>query len=143
MLGPRSFGNALSAIQTATSPVILISGVGLLLLTMTNRLGRAIDRARSLSSGGADVNPANEAQIAVLMKRARLLRKAILCAVGAALSAGILVIVIFLMMMWEKDLSTVLGVVFIFSMTSLISSLIYFMRDVNLSLAALRQKLRG
>jgi hypothetical protein len=26
--------------------VILISGVGLLLLTMTNRLGRAIDRAR-------------------------------------------------------------------------------------------------
>ena len=33
-------------LQIAIGPVILISGVGLLLLTMTNRLGRAIDRAR-------------------------------------------------------------------------------------------------
>jgi hypothetical protein len=36
-------------LQTAIGPVILISGVGLLLLTMTNRLGRAIDRARILA----------------------------------------------------------------------------------------------
>jgi hypothetical protein len=33
-------------LRDAIGPVILISGVGLLLLTMTNRLGRAIDRAR-------------------------------------------------------------------------------------------------
>ena len=36
-------------LQTAVSPVVLISGVGLLLLTMTNRLGRIVDRARSLA----------------------------------------------------------------------------------------------
>ena len=35
-------------LQIAIGPVILISGVGLLLLSMTNRLGRAIDRARIL-----------------------------------------------------------------------------------------------
>src|SRR4051812_29821403 len=35
-------------IQVAIGPVILISGVGLLLLSMTNRLGRVIDRARQL-----------------------------------------------------------------------------------------------
>ena len=35
-------------LQIAVGPVILISGVGLLLLSMTNRLGRAIDRARIL-----------------------------------------------------------------------------------------------
>jgi hypothetical protein len=33
-------------LRDAIGSVILISGVGLLLLTMTNRLGRAIDRAR-------------------------------------------------------------------------------------------------
>jgi len=33
-------------LRDAVGPVILISGVGLLLLTFTNRLGRAIDRAR-------------------------------------------------------------------------------------------------
>jgi len=37
-------------LQTAIGPVILISGIGLLLLTMTNRLGRVIDRARGLSA---------------------------------------------------------------------------------------------
>ena len=37
-------------LRDAIGPVILISGVGLLLLTMTNRLGRAIDRARLLKN---------------------------------------------------------------------------------------------
>ena len=35
-------------LQTAIGPALLISGVGLLLLTMTNRLGRVVDRARLL-----------------------------------------------------------------------------------------------
>ncbi|MGA2854675.1 MAG: DUF2721 domain-containing protein, partial [Verrucomicrobiota bacterium] len=37
-------------LRDAIGPVILISGVGLLLLTMTNRLGRAIDWARQLKA---------------------------------------------------------------------------------------------
>ena len=36
-------------LQMAISPVIMISAYGMLLLSMTNRLGRAIDRARLLS----------------------------------------------------------------------------------------------
>ena len=35
-------------LQTAVGPVILISGVGLLLLSLTNRFGRAVDRTRQL-----------------------------------------------------------------------------------------------
>jgi hypothetical protein len=35
-------------LQVAVGPVILVSGVGLLLLTMTNRLARVIDRSRLL-----------------------------------------------------------------------------------------------
>jgi hypothetical protein len=37
-------------LRDAIGPVILISGVGLLLLTMSKRLGRAIDRARQKDS---------------------------------------------------------------------------------------------
>ena len=33
-------------LQVAIGPVILVSGVGLLLLSMTNRLGRIVDRRR-------------------------------------------------------------------------------------------------
>jgi hypothetical protein len=36
-------------LQVAVGPVILISGVGMLLLTLTNRFGRVIDRSRALA----------------------------------------------------------------------------------------------
>lgn len=35
-------------LQIAIGPVILISGVGLLLLSLTNRFGRAVDRSRQI-----------------------------------------------------------------------------------------------
>ena len=38
-----------TVLQTAVGPVVVISGVGLLLLTMTNRLGRIVDRSRALA----------------------------------------------------------------------------------------------
>ena len=42
-------------LQTAIGPMILISGLGLILLTMTNRLGRTIDRVRILTAEPATV----------------------------------------------------------------------------------------
>ncbi|MBL8152442.1 MAG: DUF2721 domain-containing protein, partial [Blastocatellia bacterium] len=36
-------------LQTAISPVVMISGVGLLVMSLTNRLARTTDRARALS----------------------------------------------------------------------------------------------
>ena len=37
------------ALQLSIGPVIVISGAGLVLLSMTNRYARVIDRARSLA----------------------------------------------------------------------------------------------
>jgi hypothetical protein len=42
-------GEFLSVIQLAITPVILLSGVGALMLTLTNRLGRVVDRTRALA----------------------------------------------------------------------------------------------
>ena len=44
------FAELVPVLQVAVGPVILISGVGLLLLTMTNRFGRIIDRSRILAA---------------------------------------------------------------------------------------------
>lgn len=41
--------------QVAIGPVILISGIGLLLLTVTNRFGRILDRSRILVLASAGV----------------------------------------------------------------------------------------
>jgi hypothetical protein len=71
----------LGVLQTAIGPVILISGAGLLLLTMTNRLGRVVDRSRSLARRLQDPsdgdNMATRAQLKILVQRTRLLRRAI------------------------------------------------------------------
>lgn len=39
----------LPSIQLAITPVILISGMGALMLTLTNRMGRIVDRTRALA----------------------------------------------------------------------------------------------
>lgn len=139
---PFPADSIVSALQTAVSPVILISGVGLLLLTMTNRLGRTIDRARALSSSDGSSRPEIRTQLDVLMFRAILLKRAILWSVVSALSAALLVIFLFIMMLFHKDVALFVCGLFVICMGALIGSLIYFMRDVNLSLEALRTKLK-
>ncbi|MGA2605707.1 MAG: DUF2721 domain-containing protein, partial [Verrucomicrobiia bacterium] len=51
-----SVAELIPVLQTAVGPTILISGVGLLLLTMTNRLARTIDRARATARELADAS---------------------------------------------------------------------------------------
>ena len=57
-------------LQVAIGPVILVSGVGLLLLTMTNRLGRILDRTRLLvrerRAAGGDEGRLISAQLEIL-----------------------------------------------------------------------------
>jgi hypothetical protein len=132
-------------LQTAIGPMILISGFGLLLLTMTNRLGRVIDRARMLAgqhlSAGDDRRAKVKAQLHILWRRARLIRAAIALASTSALAAAILIIVLFFTALLQVDLAWVIGGLFIGCMACLISSLVVFIHDINQSLAALRLEL--
>lgn len=134
-------------LQIAIGPVILISGVGLLLLTMTNRLGRMIDRSRQLSRALADATDADRAritsQIAILVVRGRLLRLSITCAALSVLLASILIIALFLVALFRWEGAAFLVALFTTSMAALILSMVLFVRDINLSLAALKLELGG
>jgi hypothetical protein len=134
-------------LQTAIGPVILISGIGLLLLTMTNRLGRAIDRVRLIGSelGQSDdsARPALEAQLRILWRRARLIRTAIALAAGSALAAALLVILIFLTAILGLPIAWLIAGLFTACMLFLIASLALFIHDINQSLAALKLELRA
>jgi len=46
---PLSVSKLIPIQQIAIGPVILISGIGMLLLTKTNRLGQPIDRSQQLA----------------------------------------------------------------------------------------------
>jgi hypothetical protein len=134
-------------LQTAIGPVILISGIGLLLLTMTNRLGRTIDRARELLDEYEELSSSEKSkidrEIVVLWKRARYVRNAILLATTTCLGAASLIILLFMTSLLHADVPLLVEAIFIFSMLCLIGALIFFLLDVNITLSALRIELEG
>jgi len=78
-------------IRLAVAPVFLLSGVGIMLTVFTNRLARAVDRARELERSAATMPEAQQTELhqplAALAQRGRLLSVAIaLCTVCALLS---------------------------------------------------------
>ena len=97
----HSLAELVPILQLAIGPVILISGVGMLLLTFTNRFGRVVDRTRGLVrelAAGPDAATASllRAQAEILTRRAAILRLSITLAAVAALLAGILILLLFL-----------------------------------------------
>ena len=147
MLPPTSLEQVIPQLRDAVGPVILISGVGLLLLTMTNRLGRAIDRARILKrelaghSGPEQLRV--QAQVNMLFRRAKIIRQAILFSVTSALLAAVLVMTLFLAAWLHWEYAWPAGVVFTACLASLCVSLVAFILDINLSLHALKLELEG
>jgi len=128
-------------LQLAVGPVILISGVGLLLLSMTNRFGRVIDRSRLLAAGHGNAPEAKKAsilaQLRILARRARVLRTAIALASVSALLASLLVITLFFTTWIRFDASILIAGQFTLCLVSLILALLLFIRDLNMSLKAL------
>lgn len=139
---PDPLGDLVPVLQTAIGPVILISGVGLLLLSMTNRYGRVIDRSRELVRLLRLATTHDHArlltEIEMLFRRARLLRRTITLAALSVLLAGLLVVTLFLAVLLRWETVVAIGVLFIASMTALCSSLVGFLLDLRISLAALR-----
>jgi Protein of unknown function (DUF2721) len=132
-------------LQVAIGPVILISGVGLLLLTLTNRYGRTIDRSRQSGRELRECPEANrqrlEGQVEILYRRARLIRLSILLAGVSVLLASVLIIVLFLTALWKLEVGLLISLLFIACMVSLSGSLGAFLHDINLSLVALKLEL--
>jgi len=132
-------------LQVAIAPVILISGVGLLLLSLTNRFGRAVDRSRHLLK---EMRASNEAdsqglaqQVEVLFRRARLIRLAIILATLSVMLAALLIIVLFLTALLRLEASLVICILFVGCLVSLVASLGAFLQEIHLSLLALKLEL--
>jgi hypothetical protein len=133
-------------LQVAIGPVILISGVGLLVLSMTNRLGRVIDRSRILidvrrRGGPQDVIRA-ELQLNILWRRASLLRIAISLASISVLLDALMMILLFLGSLIDLPVAVEVTIAFAACMTALIGSIMYFLRDINLALRALAHEMQ-
>ena len=129
-------------LQSCITPLALISGVGLLLLSITNRLGRTIDRVRFL----VDVVEKNathhieqkKKEIKILFHRCRLLRNSVALIVFSIISSSAMIPILFLMSLFDLDLKLIGYFFFSISISSIILSVIYLLMDVLASLKALK-----
>jgi hypothetical protein len=133
-------------LQIAIGPVILVSGVALLIGSMNNRLGRTIDRSRALiearnRAGNGEQRARQNLQLAILWRRAQLLRTAITLAAISVLLAAFLIIVLFMGVVMRLELAAAVIGLFVSCLTGVIASLVYFIRDVNMSLHALEMEM--
>jgi hypothetical protein len=130
-------------IQTSVAPMILISGVGLLLLSMTNRLGRIIDKARILAKEPVAIKEDQKIvddELKVLWNRANHMRYAILLSCAACLNAAALITLMFMSAMLSLDIVVPIVTMFTLSLSCLMVSIIFFILDVNLNLTALKME---
>ena len=131
----------ITLLQLSIGPVILISGVGLILLSMTNRLARVIDRSRLLSREIKHASNTDRicilAELKILSSRASIARAGIALAVLSILLTSLLVVSLFIGALLQIDIVAMIVTLFILGMLSLVCSLILFLADINRSLKAL------
>jgi len=139
-----------SVVQILTAsiaPVIVISGIGLLLLSITNRYGRAIDRARllmrELESGDADSAEVRqlEQQLKHTHQRARLLRSSMTYSSVSIFFVTLTIFALFVDQVLQLHLDFVAVPFFALCLISLAISIYYSIRDISVSLAALEMEL--
>jgi VIT1/CCC1 family predicted Fe2+/Mn2+ transporter len=128
-------------IQTSVAPVFLLSGVAATLGVLTNRLARAVDRARSiedrLENHVGDPKHLHR-DLEVLARRARYLNAAISLSVISAVMVALVVVTLFANAFFEANLGLTIALLFVGAMLLLTGAFIAFFIEVRLATAALR-----
>jgi len=136
----------IQALQGSIAPCVLISGDGLLLLSLSNRLSRPIERIRHL----CDVIKANpqgdhraaQEQIQILYKRGEHLRSAIACIILSIVLISFIVLLLFFDAFYAWPMTFLINIFFISSLVFLTISMVFFLLDIYGSLDSLKIEIR-
>jgi hypothetical protein len=142
-LGESQVQGVGEVIRLAVAPVFLLSGVGIMLTVFTNRLARAVDRARTLErEAAAAPAPARALELgqslASLARRGRLLNTAIALCTICALLVAVVVVVLFLGESFKIRVGYAIDGLFIAAMLSFIGAILCFLREVFIATSTLR-----
>ena len=145
-LGPQ-IAEVGEVVRLAVAPVFLLSSVGVTLTLLAGRLGRVVDRARSLELGESDTHESEleelGGRLSTLAQRSRLLGGAIALCTICALLVSMVVVALFLGALLNVHLALVIAILFIVAMLSFIGGLMLFLREVFLATRSLRIGLRA
>ena len=127
--------------QSSISPLVLISGVGLILLSLTNRLARTIDRSRALvteiENPSSNDKENKKRQLRILVKRSYILKYSITSISFSVLCSSLIIPVLLIMNLYQIDITIVGKLFFLLSIIGIILSAIFLFIDVSLTLKAL------
>jgi hypothetical protein len=145
-MNPENVIDVTRLIQLAVAPVFLLTAVGTIIGVLSTRLGRAVDRSRTLEDRLRQLQPDGQktvrAELGLLDRRVRLVYGAIVLAVLCALFVGLLIAVAFVDAFIEIDLSKFIGLLFIAAMLAFILSLMVFLREIFLAVSSARNRMR-
>lgn len=145
-MNPDNVIDVTRLIQLAVAPVFLLTAVGTIIGVLSTRLGRAVDRSRTLEERLRQLQPEAQktvrAELGFLDRRVRLVYGAIVLAVLCALFVGLLIAVAFVDAFINIDLSRFIGLLFIAAMLAFILSLMVFLREIFLAVTSARNRMR-
>jgi hypothetical protein len=141
-----ALGDIGHVIQLAIAPVFLLTAIGTLLNVLSGRLGRAVDRRRTLAAAMADMDSrlseTARGELAFVQQRVRIIYAAIALAVGSALLICLLIAIAFIDALTTFNFSRTVALLFVLSMLGLIGSLALFMREIYLGVNTIACPLR-
>jgi hypothetical protein len=129
-------------IQLSIAPVFLLTAVGAMLGVLSNRLSRAVDRARTLearvkTAAGEEQSDLRQL-LTVLRRRIHMIYRAmVLCAVCALLICSVIVTA-FASTLAGTVLAVPIAVLFVAAMLAFIGALLLFLREVHLAITTLQ-----
>lgn len=128
-------------LQFSISPVVLISSVGLMLLTLTNRFARTIDRSRALGSAIDAAAPEARApyqeQLRIVLRRAHWLQNSIVLVVVSLILSCLMIFLMFLKILAGWPVGGAIIAAFGLNVLALIGALLYFVLDLRYAVSAL------
>jgi len=135
--------NVAHIIQLALGPVFLLSGVGITLSMLTQRLSRIVDRARTLEDRREVTNSEPKLKVIdkdlrVILRRSRYINSAIALCTTSALLTALVVTLLFASAFTPMSVGGVIAVMFVASMVCLSTAFLMFLIEVRIATNTLR-----
>jgi len=128
-------------IQLAIAPVFLLTGVATKLTVLTNRLARIIDRTRVLEDR-LQIGPNDDytEELETLYTRSHLINAAITSSTACGFLVCLVIAMLFLGDSANIKLDRYIAASFVLAMGGLISSFVFFLREIFISSRFMRMR---
>lgn len=141
-MSPVHTGVIAQTIQLALAPVFVLVAIGNIMNILTTRLGRIVDRSRTLQKlHGETVGTAHDVvvvEIRYVDRRIHLIGRALLLLVLSGLAIGVTVGSLFIGEMAELNLRNLTGITFFIAIGLLMMALVYLLLETRIAANSLR-----